>query len=220
MYVERLYNMVQRHLPVEIKFHVWTEHDRSVPPHMIKHCLDEWPGVSGPKKSWWYKLQMFNNQHHQGDFLYFDLDTVIIKDLSWIVQETTEHFWTIRDFRYLMKPGWNGINSSIMWWNVPRFSWLWEKFCERPLIDTIRGYPGDQDYISKNINPNQRRFYDDRYVQSWRWQVFDGGMNLRTRKVLQPGQGALPAPDTSILIFHGKPKPHQVNDPVISQHWC
>lgn len=43
IYVERLHNMVQRNLDLPVTMHVWTEHDRSVPPHMVKHILDNWP---------------------------------------------------------------------------------------------------------------------------------------------------------------------------------
>ena len=41
-YVERLYNMLSRNLDREVRMHVYTEHDRSVPPHMVKHILDDW----------------------------------------------------------------------------------------------------------------------------------------------------------------------------------
>jgi hypothetical protein len=27
-------------------------------------------------------------------------------------------------------------------------------------------------------------------------------------------------PDTSILVFHGDPKPEQVKDPIIVSNWC
>jgi hypothetical protein len=36
-YVDKLYNMLTRHLPQGIRFHVYTEEHRSVPSHMIKH---------------------------------------------------------------------------------------------------------------------------------------------------------------------------------------
>jgi len=46
-YVERLYNMLCRNLHAEVRLHVYTEHDRSVPPHMVKHILTDW-GIAGP----------------------------------------------------------------------------------------------------------------------------------------------------------------------------
>ena len=221
IYVERLYNMVSRHLPVPIRFHVWTEHDRSVPPHMIKHVLDEWPGVSGPRKSWWYKMQMFDPRHHAGDLLYFDLDVVITDDISWIVQETTERFWILRDFRYLQNPRiHHNVNSSIMWWNVPQWRSVWDNFDQLNIMDVVRKYHGDQDLINALVPPGSRIFLDDQRVRSWRWQAHDGGWNFQTRKPKNIGAGTVIDPGVSVLVFHGRPKPHQIDDPLIKTHWC
>ena len=101
-YVERLYNMLCRNLSTEVRMHVYTEHDRSVPPHMAKHTLEDW-GISGPKRSWWYKMQLFNPAHFAGNMLYLDLDVVIANNLDWIPAHSTDYLWTIRDFRYLQR---------------------------------------------------------------------------------------------------------------------
>ena len=219
MYVERLYNMVTRHMPVPIRFHVWTEHDRSVPPHMIKHCLDEWPGVAGPKQSWWYKMQMFDPRHHAGDLLYFDLDVVIVADLSWIVQELTDSFWILRDFRYLQNPRVCAVNSSLMWWNVTGYQQVWTEFSQRPIQDVMRSYHGDQDFINSAVAPTRRKLFDQQRVQSWRWQAHEGGWDFRARRPRTPGTGTQLHDAVSVLVFHGRPKPHQIQDPVIMQHW-
>jgi hypothetical protein len=223
VYVEKLYNMLTRHLPDGIRFHVYTEQDRSVPPHMIKHAVKEWPGISGPKREWWYKMQLFNPEHYSGNLLYFDLDCVIINDLSWIPALSTECFWTIRDFRYLQRKSYSGMNSSVMWWNVSKFAHVWHEFDQLDINRTVVKYPGDQDYLEVAIDPNQRRHFDQQHLQSWRWQVRDGGYNFSTRKPNAPGSGsnAYIGGDTSILVFHGKPKPHECTaDPVIANNWC
>lgn len=220
IYVERLYNMLRRNLDREIRFHVYTEADRPVPESMIKHVLTEWPGVAGPKRSWWYKMQLFNNEHHQGDLLYFDLDTVIVRDISWIACLPTEKLWTIRDFRRLQAENWSGMNSSIMWWNVPRYHWVWEKFSQSNLETTIQQHrQGDQDYIMKTIGHNNVRFFEDQLVQSWRWQTLDGGMMFPKRQTKRPGTGANITDDVSVIVFHGSPKPHEITDPKIVQLW-
>jgi hypothetical protein len=218
-YVERLYNMLDRNLNGRVQMHVYTEHDRSVPPHMTKHVLEEWPGISGPRKSWWYKMQMFNPAHHSGDLLYFDLDVIIVNDINWIVCEPTDFFWTIRDFRYLQRSNLQTMNSSLMWWNVSRFSWVWEKFSQLDINEVTRKYPGDQDYLHAAIDHTQRRFYPDGRAESWRWQAHDGGMDFTNRCSKIPGQGTVIKPTTSVLVFHGRPKPHQIEDPVIEQFW-
>ena len=219
-YVERLYNMLTRQLPQGIRFHVYTEHDRSVPPHMIKHCLMDWPGISGPKRSWWYKMQLFNSEHNQGNLLYFDLDCVIINNISWITQLSTDCFWCIRDFRYLQSPSHSGINSSVMWWNIEKFSHVWTDFEKLDIEQTVKKYHGDQDYIGAVIDHNQRRNFEKSQLQSWRWQIREGGYDFARRRSKNPGAPTIVGDETSILVFHGKPKPHEcMADPVIAMHW-
>ena len=220
VYVEKLYNMLNRNLNGEIRFHVYTEPDRPVPSHMIKHELTEWMGITGPKRSGWYKMQLFNPEHHAGNLLYFDLDCVIVNDLNWITQLPTSNFWTIRDFRYLQRQSYSGMNSSVMWWNVAQFGNIWSDFKKLDINDTVRRYPGDQDYLGAVIPPTHRRYFDDRYLQSWRWQVQDGGFDFTSRRSKKPGTGAHVSGDTSILVFHGKPKPHECTTfPLIAENW-
>jgi hypothetical protein len=186
---------------------------------MIKHCLTDWQGIAGPKKSWWYKMQMFDPGHFAGDLLYFDLDVVICRDIGWITQNTPQKFWTIRDFRYLQRPGYNRMNSSVMWWNVQTFAWIWQQFQTVTPEAAARQYPGDQDFLQATIGPDHCRFLPDSAVQSWRWSAWEGGMDFNRRQSRAPGTGAHIAPTTSILVFHGNPKPHQVRDAQIQSWW-
>ena len=218
-YVEKLHSMLSRHIDGELRLHVYTEHDRSVPPHMIKHCLEDWPGITGPKKSWWYKMQLFNTEHYQGDLLYLDLDVVVMADISWMFALSTEKFWSIRDFRYLQNENQGSMNSSVMWWNTQRFGWIWDEFSNTDIAKTVRQYPGDQDYLNAVIKYNDRRFMEDRFFQSYRWQVMDGGYDFRLRRHQQPGAGADIAGDTAVIVFHGQPKPHQIRDQKIQNLW-
>jgi hypothetical protein len=218
-YVERLYTMVTQNLTGPVQFHVFTEESRPVPPHMIKHVLQEWDGISGKKKAWWYKMQLFNPKNFSGQLLYFDLDTVITRSLDWITTSNRKLFWTIRDFRYLWRPTWQGMNSSVMYWDTERFAHVWQDFSSRNLQQLTRQYYGDQDYLDSVIDQNQRSFFDDRLVKSWRWQVKDGGMDMKSRVYLRPAAGSILDPITSIVIFHGTPKPHEVYDPFIDKYW-
>jgi hypothetical protein len=217
-YVERLYNMLSRHLTSEIRFHVYTEADRPVPAPMIRHDLVDW-GISGPKRSWWYKLQLFNSMYHAGPLLYFDLDTVIINNIDWITHLPLRYFWTVRDFKYLWRPTHQGINSSIMWWDTRSFDFVWKNFRSKNLDYIMKQHPGDQDYITKEIDPNKTRFMNTKNVSSWRWQCLDGGYDFKQRIYMAPNTGVTIPTDTSVLIFHGKPKPADLQDQVIINHW-
>ena len=217
-YVERLYNMLSRVFSGQIRFHVYTEHDRSVPPHMIKHCLDDW-GISGPKRSWWYKMQLFNPAHHSGNLLYLDLDVVIARELDFVRNLDTRCLWGIRDFRYLQNRNPGLMNSSMMWWNVDAFASVYRDFVSSSIDSAIRRYPGDQDYLSAKIPPENRRFFDDRYFESYRWQCLDGGYDFARRTYKTPNSGVVIQPETAVIVFHGQPKPHQVTHSSIVELW-
>lgn len=219
IYVERLHSMLTRNFSRPIRLHVWTEANRSVPSHMIKHELEEWPGIEGPRRAWWYKMQMFNSKTFAGNLCYFDLDVVVVKSLDWMLQCSPHFFWGIRDFRYIWRPTWSGINSSMMYWDTTKFHYVWDKFKNTALATVMRQYAGDQDFISAAIEQNKRQFFEDAYIQSWRWQVNDGGMDPKKRTYRMDNAGAVLDPKTHIVIFHGRPKPHEIQDQAILKYW-
>ena len=217
-YVDRLYSMLSRHITPGIRLHVYTEEHRSVPEPYIKHSLLNW-GISGPKRSWWYKMQLFNAEYHHGPLLYFDLDTVIIDNLDWLWNLPLTHFWAVRDFKHLWKPTNYGVNSSIMWWNTESYNYIWQNFKAQELSRILSKYHGDQDYISEAIPSAERRFLDVDRVKSWRWQCLDGGYNFAQKRHLLPNTGTTIMHPASVLVFHGRPKPDKISDPFVIQHW-
>jgi len=217
-YVERLYNMLQRNITPGIRLHVFTEAERSVPEPMIKHALTDW-GIGGPKQGWWYKLQLFNPANHAGPLLYFDLDTVIVGNIDWLWNLPLRYFWTVQDFKYIWRPTYQGINSSVMWWDTRLYNNIWCAFGPKEIATLMKMHQGDQDYLTQNIDNRVLRFFPQQRVQSWRWQCFQGGFDFKRRIYLSPQIPSKIPSETSILVFHGKPKPADVDDPAIVQHW-
>ena len=217
-YVDILHDMLSRHLTPNVQLHVYTEADRSVPAPYIKHALTDW-GISGPKRSWWYKIQLFNPEHHNGPLLYFDLDTVIVDNIDWIWQQPLTYFWAVRDFKYLWRSSSAEINSSVMWWDTQKYTHIWDLFVQEDLNKMLQMYRGDQNYISDKIAGNQRRFFDVNRVASWRSQCLDGGYNFVKKQHYAPGAGTQINKNTSVLVFHGKPKPHETLDYIVLNHW-
>ena len=162
---------------------------------------------------------LFRSELFSGDLLYFDLDVVLAKNLDWIHDAGTDLFWTIRDFRYLQRRDIVSMNSSMMWFNTKQFGWIWDQFNSLNFLATIKQYPGDQDYLNSALHPNQRRFFDDKYFESFRWQCLDGGYDFFKRRHHAPNTGVRIQPDTAVVVFHGRPKPAEVQDPVIQSLW-
>lgn len=219
-YVENLRRMLDRCSSRDIRLHVWTEARRSVPGDYIKHELTEWPGVSGPRKSWWYKMQMFNAKNKiDAPLLFFDLDTVIVNKIDWITDLPLDRFWAVRDFRYLWRSDRQEINSSIMYWDPNKFHWIWDGWVQQDRNAMIKQFSGDQDYLNSILPAEQIGFLDPQKILSYRWQIKDGGWDNQRRTHRHPGAGANIPKESSVIVFHGSPKPHEVQERSILEHW-
>lgn len=218
-YVEKLYSSLCRNLTPKVRLHVWTEKHRIVPGHMIHHELEEWPGIRGPKKSWWYKIQLFDHRRHQGPLLYFDLDTVICGNIDWVWKLPTDRLWAVQDFKYLFRPHKITINSSMMWFDPVQWHHVYREFEPDSVAKNRVRWHGDQDYIHEKMPPGKYGFFDTQRVKSWRWELVDGGYDFKRRKHLVPGQGTIIDDPVSVMIFHGDPKPHEIQDPNVLHHW-
>ena len=221
-YVDKLYNSLCRNLTPTVRMHVYTESTRHVPQPYIRHNLEEWEGVRGPKRSWWYKIQLFNPIHmlpDQGQMLYFDLDTVIVGNIDWLWNVNRDRFWAARDFQYLMKSSRWKINSSVMWFDPLKYSYVFKEFDTKQIVNNARcPWHGDQDYIFSKVKTDVN-YYSTDQILSYRWQVKEGGFDFRYRKPINPGAESTITGTASVLIFHGNPKPHEVTDRLILSHW-
>jgi len=221
-YVDKLYRSLCRNLTPKVRMHVFTESTRFVPANYIRHDIEEWEGVRGPKRSWWYKVQLFNPAHWSKKYtkmLYFDLDTVIVGNIDWLWQMDANKFWAPRDFKYLMKSSRYCINSSIMWFDPYQYQYVYKDFDLKMIVNNPRcPWHGDQDYIYSKVK-EYVAFYDNNRIISYRWQAKEGGYDFRYRKHVNQGSETSVADHVCVLIFHGNPKPHDCNDAFIFQHW-
>lgn len=219
VYVDKLYSMLGRNLCRPVTLHVFTEAERLVPQPYVKHALDDWPGIGGPRKSWWYKMQMFDPDRFYGRLLYFDLDVIIMDSIDWMLDLNLEYFWACRDFRHHWRGAWSGINSSCMVWHTGHFAHVWREFAGDNIHAVTRRFQGDQDFLNSKINDQRRRYLDSDLVKSWRWEIKDGGMDFKKRVYKRPDAGSIIPPNTRVMVFHGQPKPHEIEDPVIQRLW-
>lgn len=215
VYVSKLLGMLRRHISHQVRLHVFTESDRDIDLDIIRHDLEPWQ----VRRGWWYKMQMFDPAHGIGPMLYLDLDVVIIGSLDWIFELDPATFWIVRDFKSLWKPLSQGCNSSVMYWDPGQWSKIWEKFCNDGIEKVTQKYKGDQDYLDSVLSPPTMQFFPRENIKSWRWEIWDGGMDPESHAYLLPGHGPKINPDTEIIVFHGHPKPHEIQHEWIKQNW-
>lgn len=192
-YVAKLRNMVARNLTIEHDFVVITEAD---------------PMCFTNRTGWWHKLSLLTL--FPRDFvLYLDLDIVITANIDHLVdlafnREYPDKFWMRDDFSYsIVQPrvdvddgfretlgGRGTCNSSVMLW---RGAWQ--------INDDVRNCHGDQNVITRELWPDHIGLLPNESIKSYKYHWLQG-----------QGHG-------DICVFHGAPKPHEVTDDFVKEHW-
>lgn len=173
----------------------------------IGYDIDDVTRLDYGWSGWWSKMEMFRQP---GPFLFFDLDTVIVRSIDPLIEwvESNENFFMM--LRGFYK---NDLCSGIMAWDGD-VSWIFNEFVStvkrgrfeiRPNAITLRvnniRYRGDQEWIRLFLGQQTlgRRIV---MVQD----VFDG---VYSYKVHVAENKRLPI-DTRVVCFHGRPRPHEV----------
>ncbi len=215
-YVNKLYNMVKRNTTGNVGFACMTENPKGLNPDITIIPLPLDVGLQG----WWYKPYIFHpNFPLTGSLLFMDLDIVIVNNIDHFWMHSPSRFCIIRDFTRAMAPSWQKFNSSIFRLQSRTMPFVWENLVNN--IGITKRLHGDQDWLFNEITEGFD-FWPDEWCQSYKWEIRDRSEIVgtgRDRKFNQIKDTTV-NPNTSILVFHGDPKPEQVQDPIIVENWC
>jgi hypothetical protein len=142
-----------------------------------------WPG-------WWSKMELCRPDI-AGPLLFFDLDTVILADVSAMVADTSRSI-VLRDlYRGRRNP--HALGSGVMLLSETDRALVWAEWLK--LVRSGRRPRGDQDVFERVLS---------RRVAFW--QDTHPGM-LQGYKSEVRGNGGRPAEGTAVVVFHGRPRP-------------
>lgn len=190
-YVTRLRDAVRKHCSVPHRFVCITNHDL--------------PGIETIKRAtawrdWWIKIELFRLGLFNGPVVYFDLDTLILSDISDILSCL---------FAFATCSNWKGngthIASCIMAWDGREdLSHIFHGFHPRLVHKYEQDWQrwGDQGYIQDTLN---------RPWQSLLTQFPGRIVHYKThcRGNTKEFPGAAPK-GASIVCFSGVPRPHEL----------
>lgn len=214
-YVERLRNMVSRHLTVPYEFLCLTDSK-----HPIKGVTNITIENQGYTRQWWHKVHMFDpSLGLEGRIIYFDLDVIIHRNIDKLVEsDDVTKFFGIRDFNRKFNPKWKYLNSSVMSWTAGRFPDIFTAFKDNPKKAMV--LHGDQDWIWR-IAQSRITFWPDEWIQSYKWEI-----RQRSELTYQSGKrffsktrDPIVSPECSVAVFHGDPKMEEVKDPFVINNW-
>jgi len=174
-------------------------------PHPFKCITDaQLDGVECVKPicdyhGWWQKLQLFAPGMALWPSLYLDLDTVITGPLDILVLDYI-------DSDLAMPANWamsghGGCQSSVMIWRGNSCHDIWHRFDYE--ADSKRLW-GDQEFITELYGDP-----GDKITRLPANQIVSYKYHCRT---------GLPQ-DAKVVVFHGKPDPHEVNEDWVKRCW-
>ncbi len=149
-------------------------------------------------KGWWSKIEIFR---YRGHVLYLDLDTIILENINSLAGAIL----ALPKDQFLMLKAMNRARrwaSGIMGWSGD-FSWIYDQFKYR---QHLRQW--DQDYIIAKLLAEN---IEIKYVQD-----YQPGIYSYKHHCLEKGQ---PPDEAKIILFHGKPRPHQCDEEWVKENW-
>jgi hypothetical protein len=191
-YARNLFDGLWRNLRgVDYRAYCISDDPTTLPNHVERIKPQE--GVSG----WWHKIALFKPGQFRGRCLYLDLDTLILGDLTQLAAYSGP-FAALRDPYFPQH-----LNSAMMAWEAGAMDHIWTRWEAggKPQFDRR----GDQFWI-ETMQPD---------VDYWQ-EMFPGqivSFKAHCRKL-----GKIPD-DARICLFHGKPRPHEVEDAWIAKRW-
>jgi hypothetical protein len=196
-YVSKLQRGVARNLTVPHEFVCLTERE-----------------LGTDLKGWWVKMKLGEPGRFTGPVMYLDLDVIVTANFDSLIGIAAAFpylLWMRDDFSYSMVKPRKGLgpdalkllggpgccNSSVMLWNGDAGWWDdWTANRQKYMTDMH----GDQNAIS-HIMRGRIGFLPNESICSYKYQVRNG------EKI---------AP---IVVTHGVPKPHEMKDEFVRQHW-
>ena len=216
-YVEKLYRGLQQHSQQPFQFTILNDgavYDLADPSVRVV-SVDHYSFVNH-KNAWWYKMQAFRpDVVQQGQNLLIDIDTVVTGDCDKFWKFHPDGFVLIQDFNRQFNPGYARSNSSVVKFHGSLAQSIDSKWQTDPAAWS-RKYRGDQDWFDGEV-PN-KIWWPTRWIRSWKWEVYRGGQ-LHTHKLAYKSEHTVLDPQCSILAFHGKPDPHEVDHDIVKQRW-
>lgn len=197
-YVNNLFKMCKRNILLPFRFVCFTDDDKNIEKEIETKPL---PHNNKNIHGWFNKLSFFQKKLFdlQGVILYLDLDVVLVSNIDEMFYFKKNEFVIIEDWLY-KKLKQKKYNSSIMRWNMDLVPELYNSYIND--FNKNKKYAGDQDFITNKIK--NVVFWPEEWVKSFKInKCFDQ------------------IPDQSkIIVFHGKPNPHEVNYGWVKNFWC
>jgi hypothetical protein len=198
-YVERLYNSCNRNITIPYKFTCLSD----ISQDEFSNNINVIP-LQNDLRGWWSKIEMFKIDNFSScKNLFFDLDTVIINNIDFFFDSIVK-FSGLEDFYRPQEMG-----SGVLLWYGNSGRRIYTEFMKSPNTHIANNRYGDQEFISDIMTNNSG------YLQT----IFPNKIISYKKHYLKSKNNVIQSNVSSVICFHGQPKPHNCNDSFISDNW-
>lgn len=201
VYVNKMYNMITRHLSLPHKFYCLTEDPQGFDTNINVIPL---PVNELKINGWWWKTYMFKPNLFEYDInFYIDLDMIITSNIDhWMTYEPNT-FLGLIDVAVVNNPTVNSLGSGVLRWNKNQYTDIYDNMIKntRNVVSTYHA-GGDQAYIW-SMYKDKMKFWPHDWYESFKWEL----------------EGKGHKPTSNMIVFHGRAKPHNSRHPLILEHW-
>ncbi len=160
-----------------------------------RHLMEQVPLAYG-YPGWWSKMELFSPPNNAlGDILYFDLDTVVVGDLTDIA--ATRTLTLLEDF--FRAPH---LQSAFMYLPLEDRAAVWARWMEKLPEVWMRKFRGDQDFYGPPWESKAET-----------WQTLLPGQAISYKKHVR---GCGVPKDARVVCFHGRPRPWHLKEGLVT----
>jgi hypothetical protein len=195
-YVDILYTQLKNNITKPFEFVCLTD-DAETKNREYK-TIDLIHGLEG----WWSKLELFRDIYNTEYVLYFDLDSLILRNIDLLLEEIKKHnFLMLKDF-FIRQNMYYPISGIMAWKTTSRFpKYIYESFMKCPKeniaitkTSKIRaGQEGDQGYLKNLLGMDNIELFQDYLPENYIWG------KIHTQDL--PNK-----PNCNIVAWSGKPE--------------
>lgn len=203
-YVNRLYNMVKRHLTLDFEMVCLTDDETGIDSNVRCYPIPELNLPDGLPERGWKKLTTFKPELYdlKGTALFLDIDIVIVDNIDAFFEYEAQHEDSVVIIRDWKKP-WRMIgNSSVYRFKVGQNTYpdLLSNF-ERNFSTIRNEVRHEQAYLSNYLRQHHHlEYWDKTWCVSFKYQCMpSSAMSFIKAPTLPEG--------AKIIIFHGEINP-------------
>jgi len=200
-YVNRLFNMVSRHLTLPFRFICMTEFTEGLNGDIEVYPLPEFPEPPPEHAQYcsaWRKLALFQPgiAEMQGKVLFLDLDVLVMDNIDAFFSFSNK----LSIIENWYQPGQLVGQASVFCFDAGKPAALLDNYLREPLA-VLKQYRTEQAYITGELGAEGVEFFPESWCLSFKKHCMPSGISrFFSSAVKQPK-------NVKILVFHGRPNP-------------